>query len=73
MERADGTTLQARERPEESFAGHKQETPWDDLRVAYFQGEALWTYLTTPFFIPTRVLSPRKLLPSRLMVKLGDA
>jgi hypothetical protein len=49
MKRADGTTLQTREHPEESFAGHNRETPWDDLHVAYFQGEALWTYLTTPF------------------------
>jgi hypothetical protein len=26
-----------------------RETPWDDIHVAYFSGEALWTYLTTPF------------------------
>jgi hypothetical protein len=24
------------------------DTPWDDIH-AYFSGEALWTYLTTPF------------------------
>ena len=24
-------------------------TPWDPLQRAYFNGEALWTYLTTPF------------------------
>ena len=29
--------------------GKQRDTPWDDLHVAYFQGEALWTYLTTPF------------------------
>ena len=49
MERADRTTLQVREDSEKSFAGQTRETPWDDLHVAYFQGEALWTYLTTPF------------------------
>src|SRR5271168_2655616 len=49
MEHVDGTTIQLREDPEKSFAGQKQETPWDDLQVAYFQGEALWTYLTAPF------------------------
>jgi hypothetical protein len=26
-----------------------RETPWDDVHVAYFVGEALWTYLNTPF------------------------
>jgi hypothetical protein len=49
MERVDGTPIQTRYTPEKHFAGHKRETPWDHLHVAYFQGEALWTYLTTPF------------------------
>jgi hypothetical protein len=49
MEHIDGTTIEVREDPEKSFAGQRRETPWDDLHVAYFQGEALWTYLTTPF------------------------
>jgi hypothetical protein len=26
-------------------------TPWDELHRAYFNGEALWTYLTTPFLL----------------------
>jgi hypothetical protein len=49
MERKDGTMLQKRDDPESSFAGQQLLTPWDDLHVAYFQGEALWTYLNTPF------------------------
>ena len=49
MERRNGTILQERENPEEIFVGQLRETPWDDLQVAYFQGEALWTYLNTPF------------------------
>jgi hypothetical protein len=49
MTRRDGTILQERNDPEESFKGQLRETPWDDLHVAYFQGEALWTYLNTPF------------------------
>jgi hypothetical protein len=49
MEHVDGTSIQIRNDPEQSFAGQQRETPWDDLNVAYFQGEALWTYLTTPF------------------------
>ena len=49
LEKRDGTLIQARDNPEKSFEGQLRETPWDDLHVAYFQGEALWTYLTTPF------------------------
>jgi hypothetical protein len=26
-------------------------TPWDALHRAYFNGYALWTYLTTPFLL----------------------
>ena len=30
-------------------AGHQMHTPWDPLHLAYFNGEALWTYFATPF------------------------
>jgi hypothetical protein len=49
MEKRDGTLIQARDDPEKAFEGQTRDTPWDDLQVAYFQGEALWTYLNTPF------------------------
>jgi hypothetical protein len=49
IERADGTPIEARDDPEASFAGQELDTPWDDIHVAYFSGEALWTYLNTPF------------------------
>lgn len=49
VEKLDGTPLAVRDHPEKSFAGHQRETPWDDIHVAYFAGEALWTYLNTPF------------------------
>jgi hypothetical protein len=49
IERADRTLVQARDDPEASFAGQQLDTPWDDIHVAYFSGEALWTYLNTPF------------------------
>jgi hypothetical protein len=45
----DGELMGARADPERSFEGHQFETPWDDLHLAYFTGEALWTYLNTPF------------------------
>jgi hypothetical protein len=49
MERADGRLIEARSDPEASFRGQERATPWDPIHVAYFQGEALWTYLNTPF------------------------
>ena len=49
IETASGTLLEARDNPEKSFAGQQRETPWDDIQVIYFVGEALWTYLNTPF------------------------
>jgi hypothetical protein len=49
LEKLDGTLIEARDNPERSFEGHQRETPWDDIHVAYFGGEALWTYLNTPF------------------------
>lgn len=63
MEREDGPLVQVREDPEKSFAGQKRETPWDDLHVAYFQGEALWTYLTTPFLYTYEGFVTEKISP----------
>jgi hypothetical protein len=49
IETAQGDLIDARDNPEESFAGQQRETPWNDIHVIYFVGEALWTYLNTPF------------------------
>ena len=49
IQRRDGALIDARDEPEKSFDGHQLETPWDDIHVAYFAGEALWTYLNMPF------------------------
>jgi hypothetical protein len=49
IQRRDGTLIDARNEPEGSFDGHQLETPWDDIHLAYFSGEALWTYLNMPF------------------------
>ena len=49
VEKLDGTVVAERFAPKDSFAGHQMHTPWDALHRAYFNGEALWTYLTTPF------------------------
>jgi hypothetical protein len=49
IETAGGILIEARDNPEKSFEGQQRETPWDDIDVVYFVGEALWTYLNTPF------------------------
>jgi hypothetical protein len=49
IETEKGILIEARDDPEKSFAGQQRETPWDDIQVSYFVGEALWTYLHTPF------------------------
>jgi hypothetical protein len=49
LESMSGTIIQERSDPVASFKGQARDTPWDPLHVAYFQGEALWTYINSPF------------------------
>jgi hypothetical protein len=49
VQRANGTLIEARDDPERSFDGHQFQTPWDDIHLAYFVGEAQWTYVNMPF------------------------
>jgi hypothetical protein len=49
--RGGGGVVAERCDPRASFAGHEVTTPWDPLHRAYFNGYALWTYLTTPFLL----------------------
>ncbi len=49
IRRRDGTIIASRDDPEASFREQEQFTPWDDLHVAYFSGEAFYTYINTPF------------------------
>ncbi|HTU44811.1 MAG TPA: hypothetical protein VMF91_07105 [Bryobacteraceae bacterium] len=51
IEKLDGTIVAERVVPRDSFAGHQMNTPWDALDRAYFNGYAMWTYLTTPFLL----------------------
>ena len=53
VEKLDGTLVAERRAPRDSFAGHQMHTPWDPLHLAYFNGEALNTYFTTPFLLGT--------------------
>jgi hypothetical protein len=49
IEKIDGTVVKERLRPSEHAEGKAVDAPWDALDRAYFNGYALWTYLTTPF------------------------
>ncbi|RPF36818.1 hypothetical protein [Streptomyces sp. TLI_185] len=49
LQSRDDALIDIRDDPEMSFDGHQLPTPWDDIHLAYFTGEALWTYLNTPF------------------------
>jgi hypothetical protein len=62
LQRPPGRLLERRDNPRASFEGHVRETPWDDIHVAYFASEALWTYFTTPFLYNYPGSSPRNSL-----------
>jgi hypothetical protein len=49
IEKVDGTVVQERIHPSEHAEGKAVDAPWDVLDRAYFNGYALWTYLTAPF------------------------
>jgi hypothetical protein len=49
--RGDGGVVAERDDPRAAFAGHDMNTAWDALHRAYFNGYALWLYLTTPFLL----------------------
>src|SRR3984893_11798354 len=51
IEKLDGTVVAERSDPRDAFAGHQMNTPWDPLHFAYFNGDALLTYFTTPFLL----------------------
>ena len=63
IERADGTEVAARDHPERSFAGQQRVTPWDEIHVIYFVGEALWTYLNTPFLYTQDGFATKEIAP----------
>src|SRR5260370_374558 len=49
VETTEGEVVEERTNPRAAFAGHTQETPWDNLHLIYFASYAMWTYLTCPF------------------------
>ncbi|MFC4864862.1 hypothetical protein ACS8MQ_27465 [Pseudomonas sp. MAHUQ-62] len=49
IETTDGQLRAERLDPRASFQDHGETTVWDPLHRAYFNGYALWNYLTMPF------------------------
>ncbi|MEW6645138.1 MAG: hypothetical protein AB1586_31880 [Pseudomonadota bacterium] len=65
IETTQGAVVAERADPRASFAGHEKTTPWDPLHRAYFNGYALWTYLTTPFHLALPDVVVEELRPWR--------
>src|SRR5262250_3379163 len=63
IETLAGELVRERKDPRASFDGHTMNTPWDPLHRAYFNGYAMWTYLTTPFFMALPGFEVREIDP----------
>jgi len=63
IETLEGEVVRERKDPRASFYGHTMNTPWDPLHRAYFNGYAMWTYLTTPFFMALPGFDVREIAP----------
>ncbi len=51
IENDDWEPVAVREQPRAAFTGHRFDTPWDILHLAYFSGYAMWTYNALPFVL----------------------
>ena len=51
IETTDGELVKELLDPRAAFKDHAMNTPWNPMHRAYFNGYALWTYLTSPFFL----------------------
>lgn len=63
IEKLDGAVVAELMSPEASFEGDDLNTPWNPLQRAYFNGYALWTYLTSPFLLALPGFTMRELDP----------
>jgi hypothetical protein len=63
IETTEGVIIGERQNPRASFSGHEKTTAWDPLHRAYFNGYALWTYLTTPFLLTLPEVKVKELKP----------
>lgn len=65
IEKLDGRVVAEQDNPHETFEGHELTTQWSPLQRAYFNGYALWTYLTTPFLLTMPGFSVTEIEPRR--------
>src|SRR6201998_1060312 len=65
IEKLDGTVVKERLHPSEHAEGKAVDAPWDALDRAYFNGYALWTYLTTPFHFAMPGFAVEEIEPGR--------
>jgi hypothetical protein len=63
IENLEGVQVKSRKNPRAAFEGHKAETGWDDLHLAYFSGYAMWNYLNTPFLFLLPDITTEELTP----------
>jgi len=81
IETSDGNQVKSRRNLRTAFDGHKVETGWDDLHLAYFSGYSIWNYLTTPFLFALPGFGIEEIAPiqengerrRRLKLKFPDA
>jgi|SRR5581483_3719975 len=65
IEKFDGTVLKERLQPAKHAEGKAIDASWDALDRAYFNGYALWTYLTTPFHFTMPGFNVEEIAPWR--------
>ena len=63
IETLDGQVVREQANPRSSFDGHTMNTAWEPLHRAYFNGYAMWTYLTTPFLMAMPGFEVREIEP----------
>jgi hypothetical protein len=63
IENLEGVQVKSRKNPRAAFEGHKAETGWDDLHLAYFSGYAMWNYLNAPFLFLLPDITTDELAP----------
>jgi hypothetical protein len=65
IEKLGGTVVKERLHPSQHAEGKAVDAPWDALDRAYFNGYALWTYLTTPFHFAMPGFDAEEIAPWR--------
>ena len=65
IETTNGRVVDERLQPRDSFRGHRIDSRWDRLHLAYFAGYAMWTYLNTPFLLAMDGVETEELEPWR--------